>query len=188
MRDLSLHLMDIVQNSIRAQAKLIIIRMEYVRSGELTLMVKDDGLGMKPELLSMVQNPFTTTRTERKIGLGIPLFTENARLTGGDVHIDSTPGMGTTVTAVFHTRHIDCIPLGDIAGTMAALVAANAQTPDFDFLLTSNGNEASLDTRVMRQALQEIALNEPEIVMWMRSSLQEEIQQVFGGTDYEIHR
>ena len=188
MRDLSLHLMDIVQNSIRAQAKLITIRMEHADCGVLTLVVKDDGLGMEPELLALVQNPFTTTRTERKIGLGLPLLTDNARRTGGDVQIKSTPGIGTMVTAVFQTRHIDCIPLGDIAGTMAALVAANPDSPDFDFLLEANGKEASLDTRVLRQALQGIMLSEPEIVIWMQTSLQEEIQQVFGGTDYEIHR
>ena len=188
MRDLSLHLMDIVQNSIRAQAKLVTIRMALEDGGRLTITVRDDGLGMAPELLEKVQNPFTTTRTERKIGLGLPLLADNARRTGGDVRIESALGLGTVVTALFYTDHIDCIPPGDIAGTMAALIAANPESPDFDFYLSARGLEASLDTRVIRKTLQGIALNEPEIVTWMHSSLQEEIQQVFGGTDYEIHR
>ena len=188
MRDLSLHLLDIVQNSIRAQAKLVTIRMELEDGGVLTLTVADDGQGMEPELLAKVQNPFTTTRTERKIGLGLPLLAENARRTGGEVGIASTLGSGTVVTAVFHTAHIDCIPLGDIAGTMATLIAANPEVPDFDFFLQAHGTEASLDTRPIRRALAGISLNEPEIVTWIQSSLQEEIQQVFGGTDYEIHR
>ena len=188
MRDLSLHLLDIVQNSIRAKAALISIHMIYEDQGILILNVDDDGQGMDPELLSRVQNPFTTTRIERRIGLGIPLLTENARRTGGDVKIESSLGLGTSVTAIFHADHIDCIPLGDIAGTMVALILSNPQSPDFDFHLQAHGKEASLDTRVMRQALSGVMLNEPDVIAWMQSSLQEEIQQVFGGTDYEIHR
>ncbi len=188
MRDLSLHLMDIVQNSIRAQAALVQIRMTLDDQGILTLVVEDDGTGMDEELRSRVQNPFATTRTERRVGLGLPLITENAKRTGGDVVIESQPGKGTTVTAVFHTSHIDCLPMGDVAGTILALVVACPDTPDFDFLLTAPGGEASLDTRSLREALKGVPLNEPEVIAWIQASLKEEIQQVFGGTDYEIHR
>lgn len=188
MRDISLHLMDIVQNSIRAQAAIIQIRMTLQENGILTLMVEDDGIGMDRELLARVQNPFATTRRSRRVGLGLPLITENARRTGGDVKIDSEPGKGTLLTAVFNTDHIDCLPIGDLAGTILALVVANPETPDFTFQLTTPYGEASLDTRLVREALQGVPLNEPEVVTWIMSSLKEEIQQVFGGTDNEIHR
>ncbi len=188
MRDISLHLMDIVQNSIRAQAAKIQIRMTHQENGLLTLMVEDDGIGMDRELLARVQSPFATTRMSRRVGLGLPLITENAQRTGGDVKIESEPGKGTLLTAVFHTDHIDCPPMGDLAGTILALVVANPETPDFVFQLTAPYGEASLDTRLVREVLQGVPLNEPEVVAWMQSTLKEEIQQVFGGTDNEIHR
>ena len=97
-------------------------------------------------------------------------------------------GKGTVVTAVFHTDHIDCLPVGDLAGTLLSLVVACPETPDFVFELTAPGGQASLDTRLMREALKGVRLNEPEVIAWLQSSLQEEIQQVFGGTEYEIHR
>ncbi len=188
MRDISLHLMDIVQNSLRAQAALIQIRMTLDEKGTLTLVVEDDGCGMGHELMSRVQNPFATTRKSRRVGLGLPLLTENARRTGGDVTIDSKPGKGTKVTAVFYTDHIDCLPMGDVAESILALVIACPQKPDFAFSLTAPRGEASLDTRLMREKLQGVKLTEPEVIAWMQASLKEEIQQVFGGTDYEIHR
>ncbi len=188
MRDISLHLMDIVQNSLRAQAALVQIRMALDEKGTLTLVVEDDGSGMDQELIRRVQSPFATTRTSRKVGLGLPLYTENARRTGGGVTIDSEMGKGTKVTAVFHTGHIDCLPMGDIAETILALVIAHPQAPDFAFYLTAPGGEASLDTRIIRKVLQGARLDEPEVIAWMQASLKEEIQQVFGGTDYEIHR
>lgn len=188
MRDISLHLMDIVQNSIRAQAATIQIRMKLQADGMLTLIVEDDGYGMDRELLSRVQDPFATTRSSRRVGLGLPLLTENARRTGGYVKIESEPGKGTLLTAIFHTDHIDCPPMGDLAETILALVIANPETPDFVFQLTTPAGEASLDTRIVREALKGVPLNEPEVVAWMQSTLKEEIQQVFGGTDNEIHR
>jgi anti-sigma regulatory factor (Ser/Thr protein kinase) len=188
MRDISLHLMDIVQNSIRAQAAIIQIRMALKENGILTIMVKDDGTGMDRELLKQVQNPFATTRRSRRVGLGLPLITENARRTGGDVKLESEPGKGTLLTAVFQTDNIDCPPIGDLAGTILALIVACPDTPDFVYQLTTPYGEASLDTRLMRETLQGVPLNEPEVVAWMQSTLKEEIQQVFGGTDNEIHR
>lgn len=188
MRDISLHLMDIVQNSIRAQAATIQIRIMLQENGVLTLVVEDDGFGMDQELLKRVQDPFATTRRSRRVGLGLPLITENARRTGGNVKIESEHGKGTLLTAVFHTDHIDCPPIGDLTETILALVIANPETPDFIFQLTTPSGEASLDTRLVREALQGVPLNEPEVVAWMQSTLKEEIQQVFGGTDNEIHR
>ncbi len=188
MRDLSLHLMDIVQNSIRAKAKLVNIRMELNSKDILTMTVEDDGVGMDPELLERVQNPFATTRTERKVGLGLALLTENAQRTGGSVQINSTPGKGTTVTAIFYTDHIDCLPVGNIVETLLALILACPDGPEFTFHLTAPAGEASLDTRVIREALMGLSLNEPEVLSWIGRSLREETQPIFGGIRYEIHR
>lgn len=188
MRDLSLHLMDIVQNSIRAQASLVSIRMEIDVQGILTLTVEDDGTGMDEAMLAHAQSPFATSRTERKVGLGLPLLTENARRTGGDVILQSRPGQGTTVSAAFHTASIDCPPMGDIGETLLALILACPDKPDFDFRLIGPNGEASLDTRQIKAALKGLPLNEPEVLDWIRTSLKEETQPIFGGIRYEIHR
>ena len=188
MRDLSLHLMDIVQNSIRAKAGLVSIRMTLDDKDVLTIVVEDDGEGMDPELLERVQNPFATTRTERKVGLGLALLTENARRTGGSVKVKSAPGQGTAVAAVFHTNHIDCPPMGDVVETLMALIMACPDGPELTFHLTAPAGEASLDTRQIREALMGLSLNEPEVLHWIRQSLLEETQPIFGGIRYEIHR
>ena len=188
MRDISLHLLDIVQNSIRAQAKLVKIKLSIDNQHMLTLVIDDDGSGMDAELTSNVQKPFTTTRSQRKIGLGLPLLTESAQRTGGYVSIDSLPGKGTVVKAIFHMDHIDCLPIGDITGTLLSLVVACPLTPDLDFVLEALGKAATLNTCNVKAALNGVPINEPEVIAWMKSSLEEEIQQVFGGTEYEIHR
>ena len=119
MRDISLHLLDIVQNSITAGAKTIRIGFSLDQQGMLSMTVADDGKGMSEELLSRVLSPFTTSRTTRKVGLGIPLLAQNARMSGGNVEIRSRVGEGTTLEASFNTASIDCLPLGDLPDTMA---------------------------------------------------------------------
>jgi len=181
MRDLSLHLLDLAQNSVRAQASVVSISVLLSENGIITLIIEDDGCGMSKELLSQVQSPFATTRTTRKVGLGIPMMAENCRLAGGDLSIASTPGKGTRLTATLNTASIDCLPLGDLAGTVVALVSANPDQPDFTLLCRSPKGEMQFDTRQIREALQGVSLNEPEIIAWMMESLQEEIQPIFGG-------
>ena len=101
MRDLSLHILDLAQNSVRANAALVEIMVSVDESRLITITIRDDGSGMSDELKERVTSPFATTRTTRKVGLGIPLMMQNARLAGGDVRIDSTLGQGTTLTAHF---------------------------------------------------------------------------------------
>ena len=181
MRDLSLHLLDLAQNSITAGASLVTIRITIDDQGWLTMVLKDDGKGMSPELLKSVTSPFATTRTTRKVGLGIPMIMENARLTGGDVRLESTVGVGTTLTATFNTRSIDCLPLGDIPGTMVALILANPEKPEFSLLCKAPEGEMHFSTAQVREILQGVGLNEPEVVQWMDESLREEIEPIFGG-------
>ena len=181
MRDLSLHILDLAQNSVRANAALVEIMVSVDESRLITITIRDDGSGMSDELKERVTSPFATTRTTRKVGLGISLMMQNARLAGGDVHIDSTLGQGTTLTATLHGDSIDCLPLGDLAGTVVSLVSANPERPDFRLFCSSPKGSMDFDTREMRQALGNVPLNEPEITAWMLSAIQEEIEPIFGG-------
>ena len=181
MRDLSLHILDLAQNSVRANAALVEIMVSVDESRLITITIRDDGSGMSDELKERVTSPFATTRTTRKVGLGIPLMMQNARLAGGDVHIESTLGQGTTLTATLHGDSIDCLPLGDLAGTVVSLVSANPERPDFRLSCSSPKGSMDFDTREMRQALGNVPLNEPEITAWMLSAIQKEIEPIFGG-------
>lgn len=181
MRDLSLHLLDLVQNSVTAGAKHVSISLELDGEGMLTITLKDDGSGMSKELLARVTSPFSTTRTTRKVGLGIPLIQQNARLTGGDVTIESVLGEGTTLTATFDTRSIDCLPLGDVPETIASLVLANPVSPEFSLRCVSPGGSMTFSTEELRAQLPDVPLNEPEVIAWITDTLREEIQPIMGG-------
>ena len=182
MRDLSLHMLDLAENSVRAGAKLVEIRLTVDEHKLITLTIRDDGCGMSPELLQRVMSPFGTTRTTRKVGLGIPLMAQNARLTGGDIAVQSEEGKGTVFTATLHGDSIDCLPLGDVAATFVSLISANPEKPDFRLECASPRGEMEFDTREVRQALGgDVALNEPEIISWMLEGIREELQPIFGG-------
>ena len=182
MRDLSLHLLDLAQNSITAGASLVTIRISVDEQGMLTMVLKDDGRGMSPELLARVTSPFATTRTTRKVGLGIPMMMENAQKAGGSLSIQSEVGKGTEMTVTMDTRNIDCLPLGDLGGTLLSLMLTNPLSPDFLFEGKTPRGECSFDTREVRSALgSDIPLNEPEVAAWLQEALNEEINPIFGG-------
>lgn len=178
MRDLSLHVLDIAQNSIKADASMVRISFEVGQSGFLRLMVEDDGCGMTPDFLRRVSDPFTTTRTTRKVGLGIPMLQQNAESSGGTLSISSTVGVGTCLTATFDARHIDCPPMGDICDTLLTLVILNPETPEFVFEAKSPSRTALFDTRIVREALGGLPLNEPDIIAWMKESIEEEFKPI----------
>ena len=181
MRDLSLHLLDLAENSVRAGATVVELSVRVDENRQITLVIRDDGCGMDEETVRRVVSPFATSRTTRKVGLGIPMMLHNARQTGGDLRLESQVGQGTTLTVHLDGGSIDCLPLGDLPGTVAALVTANPDKPDFVLHCASEKGEMTFDTRQLRQALDGIALNEPEIAAWMLASLREEIQPIFGG-------
>ena len=181
MRDLSLHILDLAENSVRAEATLVTIGVRVDENRLITLTIADDGCGMSEELLQRVLSPFGTTRTTRKVGLGIPLMAQNARLTGGDVAIRTKEGEGTVLTATLHGDSIDCLPLGDLAGTVASLVAVHPDGPDFRLECSSPKGEMHFDSREVREALGGVGLNEPEVVTWMLESIREELEPIFGG-------
>lgn len=173
MKELSLHLLDIAQNSISAGARHVDLRVE--ESGErLVLTVADDGRGMAPEFLAAVTDPFTTTRTTRKVGLGLPLLRLAAEQTGGSLAVESQEGKGTTVTAVFHTGHIDCPPLGDTAATVALLVQGLPEGTDLTYTRKTTHGSFAFDTAEVRAILgPDVPLSQPEVAQWVQGYLSE---------------
>ena len=182
MRELSLNVMDIAQNSLSAGASLTQIVVEESSAEDtLTLKIIDNGRGMTAEQAARVTDPFFTTRTTRKVGLGVPLFKMAAEQTGGSFSIESEPGKGTTVTAVFKPSHIDMTPLGDINSTVGLLIYSN---PDRDFIFRRerDGRSFALDTRELREILgEEVKLSAPEVSEWIQGYLKEQTDMIFGG-------
>lgn len=153
MEDLSLHLLDIVENSTKAGATLIEISLTEDREkGLLEIGIKDNGPGMNREMVNKVTDPFVTTRATRRVGLGLSFFKQSAEEAGGHFSIQSEEDRGTEVKASFQIGHIDRKPIGDIGSTMISLILGN---PDIDFHFKSNleGNEIEFDTREMRKEL-----------------------------------
>lgn len=181
MKEISLHLLDIVQNSVTAGAVHVDISFDLKADGTLFMQVKDDGKGMSPELLERVRSPFVTTRTTRKVGLGIPLLMQNAMQSGGDVQISSEVGKGTVIVARFITSSIDCLPLGDLASTMATIIMGSPDHPEFSLRCTGPGGEMYFTTEEIRPVLEGVSLSEPDVVSWIQASLHEEIEPILGG-------
>ena len=181
MRELSLNVMDIVQNSISAGASLITLTIEEDKlEDRLSISVEDNGRGMSPETVQKVIDPFYTTRTTRSVGLGVPLFKMAAELTGGSFHIASPLGGGTTLTAGFKPPSVDMIPLGDINGTVQLLISCN---PTLDFLYRrtlrdeKGQREFVLKTAELRQILgEDVPLDNPDVVLWIKEYLGEQTQ------------
>ena len=177
MKELSLHLLDVAKNSVTAGARHVEITLTEDEAGWLTIAITDDGRGMDPEFLARVTDPFTTTRTTRKVGLGLPLYRMTAEQTGGSLEIQSEVGKGTAVAARFQRRHLDCPPLGDLAGTVALLIQGS---PDIELTYrhaTPNGT-AELSTAELREILgDDVSLAEPEIFAWILEYLTEQEQQ-----------
>ena len=178
MKDLSLNLLDIAENSTKAGASLT--QLHILEEGNtLTFRVRDNGCGMTEEILRGVTDPFYTTRTTRKVGLGLPLLRMAAEMTGGTMevqsrHRDAHPDdHGTEVTAVFHTDHIDCPPVGDLVATVTTLIQGHPDR-DFHFLHAMDGKEVELDTRQLREVLGDVSLAEFEVLQWISGYLSDQ--------------
>lgn len=175
MNELSLHILDIVQNSIKANATLVeIIIDENTSNNTFTIIIKDDGLGMNEQTLSSVSDPFFTTRTTRKVGLGVSLFKMACELTEGSFIIESKEYVGTTITAVFTNDHIDRAPLGDIEETLTILIL-NDKNIDIYYKHIYQSKEYVFDTREIKQVLEGIPLDNYEIIMWIKNNIKEGI-------------
>lgn len=179
MRELSLNILDIAQNSVSAEAKTVTITVT-AKDNLLTIRIDDDGKGMPKDFLEKVTDPFTTTRTTRRVGMGLALFKQEAEKCGGKFTIDSTPDVGTTVEASFKIDHIDRLPMGDLAETITTLVVA---APQIDYVLRYNVEDRGFgfDTRQIKRLLEGLPIESPEIVAYIREILTENIKEVNGG-------
>lgn len=183
MRELSLNVMDVAQNSVRAEADLVIITVNESDSDDvLSISIEDNGCGMTEEQVAQVIDPFFTTRTTRKVGLGVPLFKLSAEQTGGSFSIDSKVGEGTVTKASYVKSHVDMTPLGDINSTIGILIRCN---PDIDFVFTHSTDKGSftLDTRELREVLGDVSLDTPDVIEWINEYLQENTQIIYGGAE-----
>ncbi len=167
MKELSLHILDIAKNSVKAKASLITINInENEENNLLTIEILDNGCGMSEEFLKTVKDPFSTTRTTRKVGMGISLFEAAAMQCGGGLDISSELGKGTSVFVRFELDSIDRAPIGDMAGTMTTLISGSPEV-DFVYSHKKNGKEFVLKTEEIKAVLGDVPLDLPEVVMWI---------------------
>ncbi|WP_396170214.1 ATP-binding protein [Flavobacterium sp.] len=176
---MALHIMDIVQNSIKAKASEISVDINVNEFHQTTTVeIEDNGVGMDAIFLKKVIDPYTTSRTTRNVGLGIPLLKMNSEITGGSFIIESQPNQGTKTQAIFYNNHIDCIPLGDIPGVIMLLIGANPlinlkykfQTPDGAF---------NLDTREIKETIEDIPINNPDVLHFIKEMIQENMDKIY---------
>jgi hypothetical protein len=164
MKDISFHILDIVQNSLHAGADKIVIEMiENTKEGTLKMTITDNGSGMDQGMVDQVTDPFFTSSTTKKVGLGLPLLKQNAEQTGGVFEVRSELNKGTVVAAVFNTHNIDMIPEGDPAATMKTLIASYP-LKDFIYRQEKDGEEFELNTAAMREELGDIDLSRREVL------------------------
>jgi hypothetical protein len=181
MTELALHILDIANNSTRAKATEV--KISVVADSErdlLKISVSDNGCGMDKQLLERVTDPFATTRTTRKVGLGIPLFKQAAESTNGTFNIESEVGVGTTTTATFTLSHIDRVPMGDLTATMTTLVGGAPET-DFVLYYEVNGKSYEFNTSPIREIMEGIPLSEPEVLSYIGEMIAENIENINGG-------
>jgi anti-sigma regulatory factor (Ser/Thr protein kinase) len=173
MNEIALNILDVAENCVRADATLTEIDITADSASDtLVIEIKDNGCGMDEETVKNVTDPFYTTRTTRKVGMGTSLFKMAAEQTGGSFEIISKKGEGTTVKAVFGLSHIDRCPMGDITETIRTLVTMN---PDMDWVYTFSYDESgfTLDTREMREILDGVSLSDPDVSMYIKEMLTE---------------
>jgi len=184
MKELSLNILDIVENSVKARAANIGIDLDEREKGRLVLTITDDGCGMTEDILRRVTDPFYTTRTTRPVGMGLSLLKLAAQQTGGDMTVESVSetvspdSHGTTVRAEFFTDHIDCVPLGDVTSTIVTLIQGS---PDIDFHYThrfGEDNMVELDTLQLRAVLEDVPLNSYEVLQWIEAFVSDQYAQI----------
>ena len=181
MKELSLNILDIAQNSIKANASLLEILLEETNE-TLRITITDNGCGMTPEILARVTDPFCTTRTTRKVGMGLPLFKMEAEQTGGNLEISSKSiadypdSHGTKVSALFFKNHIDFTPLGDVISTVITIIQGSCDKTELIYrhIYPETGLDVKLDTRILKETLgNEVPLSEPEVLQWITEVLKE---------------
>ncbi len=178
MKDLSLHILDIMQNSLAAGAKLIDVEIAENKTENIyTICINDNGKGMSAHMLSKVTDPFFTTRTTRKVGLGIPLLKENAERTGGKFEISSLQGEGTVIKATFVMNHFDRQPLGDIAGVIV-LTAASNPAVRIKYVHSTCSGSYTFDTSEIMGVLGNTPVNNAEIISFLKEMINDNLENI----------
>lgn len=178
MLELSLHILDIVENSTRAGAKLVYIDIiEDTVRDILSIEIRDNGSGMDEDVLKKSMDPFFTTKTVRDVGLGLPMLAQAAERTEGKFILESKGGVGTRVAAEFKLSHIDRQPLGDIASTLVTLIAGNMDV-DFIYRHQHNDLEYILDTREVKREIGDVPINHVKVLIFIRKHVQEGLKDI----------
>jgi anti-sigma regulatory factor (Ser/Thr protein kinase) len=178
LEDLSLHILDIVENAISAKAKRIdILVIEEPKEDRLVIEIEDDGIGMDEEVSRNAIDPFFTTRTSRKVGLGLSLMAQAAQEAEGALRIESEVGKGTKVTATFQYHHIDRKPLGNMIETMATLLLGNPEL-SISYTHWKEGKSYTLSSQWLKERFKNRSLTDPEVIQWLRKDLKEGLAQI----------
>jgi len=178
LEDLSLHILDLVENSIAAKAKEIAISIqEDSREDRLVIEIKDDGMGMDHEVSEKATDPFFTTRSSRRVGLGLSLMAQAAQEAGGGLRIESELEKGTRVVATFQYRHIDRKPLGDMIETMTTLILGNPELKIF-YTHSKDGKSYVFSSQVLKERFKNQSLTHPDVIQWLRKHLKKGLAQI----------
>ncbi|MGD2036457.1 MAG: ATP-binding protein [Desulfobacterales bacterium] len=183
MRELSLHILDIVENGITAGGNCIWIEIDEARkTDQLNIVIRDNGHGMPAEKMKNINDPFITSRTTRRVGLGLSLLAAAAERCDGTVRVDSQPGKGTEVKATFRYSHIDRAPLGDIAATVTTLIIGH---PEIDFVYSHriDDKDFSLDTREIRSEIEDTSLSDPVVIHHLTKSIRSALKALASDED-----
>lgn len=178
MRELSLHILDVVENGITAGGNCIWIKIEEdLKADQLKILIRDNGRGMPLEKLQNINDPFITSRTTRRVGLGLSLLAAAAERCEGTLRVDTEPGKGTKVETTFQHSHIDRAPLGDMAATVTTLIIGN---PGIDFVYSHliDGREFSLDTREIRAEMEDLSLSDPVVIHHLTESIRSSLTEL----------
>ena len=177
MKDISMHILDIVRNSVEANAMDIFVSMKIDAQHVLHLFFQDNGRGMSPDMVKNVTDPFVTTRTTRKVGMGLSLIKMNAELTGGTLSIESEQGKGTVVTATFNLSHIDCLPFGDLGSVFSMLLGGNPnQTFVFEFFVKEDGFTINSDEIWLM--IKETGLSQPKMMKLLKEMINNNLKDM----------
>ncbi len=178
LEDLSLHILDIVENAISAKAKRIdILVKEEPKEDRFVIEIKDDGIGMDEEVSQKATDPFFTTRSSRKVGLGLSLLAQAAQEAGGALRIESELGKGTKVTATFQYHHIDRKPMGSMIETMTTLLLGNSELT-FSYIHQKEGNSYVFESETLKERFKDRSFTDPEVIQWLRKHLKEGLDQI----------
>ncbi|RCW49260.1 MULTISPECIES: ATP-binding protein [unclassified Halanaerobium] len=182
MRELTLHILDIIENSREAGADLIKLKIfEQPEQDSLKIFLKDNGSGIDEDKLEDITNPFVTTRTTREVGLGLSLFKQAAERCGGNFYIKSEKGKGTEVMVEFPYNHIDRAPLGDIITTIISFIAVNGDSIDLIYRHKFKNREFCFDSREVKKELDGISIQSKEIISWIKNYLKDSFAEIYGG-------